>query len=189
MIYLLLQPFAIMKLTEEDIRIIKEEKRMGIVFSTCILSLGLLVDVVYLVVNRPANWTFLISLNLGFIVLSLLCLFLTNRKLNNDLKSGIKITRLEKIQKKEDYTDYVGDLVPIPVLGNLFPRLWKQELRPVLRMNLVINGHRYEVDKEIFDRVKKEDFVIMYFTIHSYTFLGVEIVSKPVTSDSLSIHP
>jgi hypothetical protein len=165
-----------MTLTDKDIKTIKYEKRIGFVFSGFVWAFGGLFNLIYVLINQDIVWTMLIPVDTGLIGLSILISYLMNRKYNMDLKSGTKIVRIEKVQQIETETTYEagsGSMF-IPILGNIFPKIWGQEMRPIVKLNLIINGFRYEVEKDDFSETKKDDKVEMYYSRHSDTLLGIE---------------
>lgn len=166
-----------MILTDKDIKTIKYEKRIGFVFSGFVLVFGGLFNLIYVLINQDIVWAMLIPVDSGLIGLSILISYLMNRKYNMDLKSGTKIVRIEKVQQLETETTYEAGSgsMYIPILGNIFPKLWGQEMRPIVKLNLIINGFRFEVEKDDFSKAKKDDKVEMYYSKHSDTLLGIEI--------------
>lgn len=139
---------------------------------------GGLFNLVYVLINQAIVWTMLIPVDTGLIGLSILVSYLMNRKYNLDLKSGTKIIRLERVQQIENETSYEagsGSMF-IPILGNLFAKLWGQEMQPILKLNLIINGFRFEVEKQDFDKVKKYDIMEIHYSKHSDTLLVIEII-------------
>lgn len=166
-----------MTLTDKDIKTIQYEKRIGFVFSGFVLAFGGLFNLVYVLINQHIAWTMLILVDIGLIGLSILISYLMNRKYNMDLKSGEKIVRIEKVYRIETETTYEAGsgAMYIPILGDIFPKLWGQEMRPIVKLNLIINGFRFEVEKDNFSKVKKDDRVEMFYSTHSDTLLGIEI--------------
>jgi len=166
-----------MTLTDKDIKTIKYEKRIGFVFSGFVLAFGGLFNLFYVLTNQNIVWTMLILVDTGLIGLSILISYLMNRKYNMDLKSGTKIVRIETVQQIETETTYEAGSgsMYIPILGDLFPKLWGQKMRPIEKLNLIINGFRFEVKKDDFSNAKQDDKVEMYYSRHSDTLLGIEI--------------
>ena len=166
-----------MKLTYKDIKTIKYEKRMGIVFSSMILAFGGLFNLVYSVTTDDMNWTMIVLIDLGLIGVSILISHLINGKYNKDLKVGTKKIKTEKVQKKEDQTTYEAGsgAMYIPILGDLFPKLWGQQMKPIYKLNLIINNYRFEVEKEIYNKIEKGELVEMHYSQFSDTLLGIEI--------------
>jgi len=166
-----------MQLTETDIKKIKYEKRMAFVFSSLLLLFGGFCNLVYIVLSQDKSWILLFVGDFCLIGLCSLIIHVMNRKYNYDLQTGLKTIKLEKVQRKECETSYEAGSgsMHVPILGSLFPKIWGQEMKPSLKYNLIINGFRYEVSKEIFEKVNENEFVEMQFAKHSDTLLGIEI--------------
>lgn len=165
-----------MVLTENDRNTIKYERRIAYIFSSTILAFLALFNLVYLKTEQPKNWIIFILVDLGMILMSILVSYFMNKPYNQDLADGTKIIKVEKIQKKEIQIDYEvgsGSLF-IPILGNLFPKIWGQEMKEIKKNNLIINGKRYEVQKDFFEKVKKDDNVELHYSNISQILLGIE---------------
>ena len=119
-----------MKLTDKDQQIIKYEKRTGFVFSGITLSFGGIYNLSFLLTGDDKNYLILIFVDLFIVVLCIFIIYLMNRKLSKDLLSGVKIVKLEKVQKKECEISYEAGSggLSIPILGNLFPKLFSKEM-------------------------------------------------------------
>lgn len=166
-----------MALTEKEIKTIKYEKRIAYVFSGFILVSAALYNLYYFVTNKNIDIIWVILINFGLFVLSILIPELMNRKYNLDIKSGKKIVRTATIQQIETEISYEAGsgMLYIPILGNLFPKIWGQNMRPTEKLYFVINNFRYEVDKEKLSEAKIDDTIEMYYSEHSKTLLGIEL--------------
>lgn len=149
--------------------------RMGYIFSTFILAFGGLFNLVYIVVNTDKNWLFLCLIDVLIVGFSIGLYFLVNRKLIKDLKDGTKVIRLEKVMNKESQIVYEAGSgkLHIPILGDIFPKLWGQEMKPDEKFSFIINGFRYEVNEDVFHSVKESETVEMHYSNHSGTLLGI----------------
>lgn len=165
-----------MKLTDKDIKTIKYEKRTGYVFPGFILAFGSFYLLFYTLSNQNISWKIIILFAAGLIGISILTSILINRKYNMDLRSGTKMVRIEQVEQIETLTSYEAGsgAMYIPILGDRFPKLWGQKMRPKIKFNLIINGFRFEVEKDDFSKVKTGDQVEMHYTMHSDTLLGIE---------------
>jgi len=165
-----------MKLTETDIKKIKYEKRMAFIFSGLLLCFGGLFNLAYILTNKDRNWTILSLVNLSLLGLCALIVRLMNRKYNNDLNDGMKIKKLEKVERKENITSYEAGsgAMHSPILGTLFPKIWGQKMKPNQKYILVVNNYEYEVEKEVFEKVSENEFVEMLYAKHSEMLLGIE---------------
>jgi hypothetical protein len=168
-----------MELTKQDRKILKYEKRVGHVFAGIILTFGILLSLIFFATNHERDgllillkaWSLLLLMDLIIISLSCLTAFLMNRKVNKDLNAGIKIVTTEKIEWKEHKIDYEagrGSLY-IPGLGDMFPKLWGQKMRPYSKYILILKGIEYNIEKELFDSVEKGDFVEIHNAKYSET--------------------
>lgn len=169
-----------MKLADKDISTINYEKRAGFVFSGLVLSYGGFFNLLYLCTSPNLNWIVLFVADLLMVGVSFLISYFMNRKFNKDLNAGSKNITLEKIQHKENQTVYEAGsgCLYIPILGDIFPKLWGQNMRAIQKWNLIINNFRYEVEKELFDKVKESDFVEMHHPLHSDLLLDIQIVKN-----------
>ncbi|MFC4673663.1 hypothetical protein [Dysgonomonas termitidis] len=162
------------RLTEHDIKIIRDEMRIGFIFSSLFLFADLLFNFVYYI--EYGIDICLILVNIGILSLCILIPFFMNKNYRKDLDAGEKIVELGKIQIKECKKSYEagsGNLY-IPILGNLFPKLWGSQPRLSLLCYLVINNVRYKVDDDFYNKVNEEEIIKMYFTIHSHMMIGFE---------------
>ncbi len=165
-----------MNLSNEDIKIIKNEKRIGYVFSGLILALGGIGNLAYWVSVAEIQLMVIVIINLSLITVSILISFFMNRKYNLDLKEGEKIVKKEIIQKKEMITDYeVGSgALYIPILGDLFPKLWGQKMKEIKKGKVIINGTAQQIDKNLFESVNEGDDIEMHFSKHSQILLNIQ---------------
>ena len=149
------------KLTKKDIKILKEEKRIGFVFLGIILSFGGLFNLFYFIIYE-ANYLIISLVDVGIILLGFFVLNSVNKNVNRDLKENKKEFYTRKVENKLEEKSYEagsGNLY-IPILGDLFPKLWGQKMTETMKYFIVSNNHNYEVDKEFYNNIKKgEDFI------------------------------
>lgn len=158
-----------MKLSAKDIKTIKYEKRMGYIYSGFLLSGCALFNLFYMVAVDNKVWEVNILVNIIFISLSILVPYWMNRKHNQDLKMGVKIVKLEKVQQKENETSYEAGS------GTLYIG---QEMNRTSKLNLIINGYRYEVEKEVFDKAEVGELIEMHYTFYGNNLLGIEAIKR-----------
>jgi len=165
-----------MNLTDKDIRTIKDEKQMGIILPSILLVLGCLFNFNCLLTPGETNWAWLILFDIGLICLSILISRLMNLKYNRDLKEGIRLTRIEIVQRKEDLSsnETGSGAMRVPLLRKLFPKIWRQQTKPVHSLNLIVNNNTYHVGKETFDLIEEGDYITMHYTMHSFILLKIE---------------
>jgi hypothetical protein len=168
------------ELTTEDIKEIKYQKRLAFVIAGLIIPSGMLFNFVYFLVNKDISLLTLLFINSILLILIILIPVLMNRKYNLDIKKGIKVIKQASIQKKESETSFEAGSgsLHIPILGDLFPKLFSKEMAKEIKHNLIINGFRYQVDKELFEKVEEGDLVEMFYSANSETFLGIGLFIK-----------
>ena len=91
------------------------------------------------------------------------------------MKQGI----VEDKDYRKDYEAGSGSL-SIPLLGHLFPKLFHQEMNPLDRYFVIVKFvdglYRYEVEKELYDRIEKGDKVVI--GTDKFGMPGVILVDK-----------
>lgn len=165
-----------MNLTKEDIRKINYEKRSGFVFSGFVIATCMLLNFVYFIVQEEVDWTLFYGINSAILIISVIIVFLINRKYRRDLNEGIRILRKGIIEKKENSISYeVGSgSIEIPLLGSLFPKIWGQKMGSSDKYIFIISGIPYETDKDLFNRVQEGDSIKMYYTKFSEILLELQ---------------
>ena len=165
-------------LSGDEIVIIRKEKRMGYIFASIILMLGLLLNLWIILTFSEENMNVLIVVEPLIILLSYLICRLINSKLNKDLTAGVKTIITETVQKKEARRsgEPGSGVLYIPILGDLFPKLWGQEMRMTSLYSLVIGSVRYNVAEETFAKVEEGAAVKLHFAPNSKILLKVERV-------------
>jgi hypothetical protein len=142
-----------MELTIENRKKLKREKRIGFVFAVLIIAFGALINLAYILSNQAKGFLMPLFIASGIIGLSCLVAFFMNRRINRDLRAGIKEARVEQVEKKRHKVDYEAGsgVLYIPILGDLFPRLWKPKMNEYSKYILTLKGVEYDVEKELFD--------------------------------------
>ena len=165
-----------MKLSSEDIKVLKYERRFGFIFPAMIIAFAALLNIPYFGAAPEPNMVYVILFNTAVILLSLLLNYKMNNKLNVDLREGIKISKRGKVQDKElTYLSEAGSgMLFIPILGNLFPKLWGQKMRQKEGYFLIINNTRHEVDQKLYEGLSQGDQVNIYYAENSNSQLGIE---------------
>jgi len=164
------------QLSGEEIGIIRKEKRMGYVLAILILLFGLLLNLGIIFNPEVEHRDPLVIIDPLIILLSFFVYWRVNRKLNKDLRAGIKTVTTETVQKKEAIksAEPGSGALFIPILGNLFPKLWGQEMKETTIFNLVIDSVSYNIEEETFARVEEGSAVKMHFAPNSKILLKVE---------------
>ena len=165
-----------MKLSSEDIKELKYEKRFGFIFPAMIVALVVLLNTLYFLTQPEPNMVYVILFNTTVLLLSLLLNYKMNHKLNMDLRKGIKISKRAEVQDKEHIasSEAGSGMLYIPILGDLFPKLWGQKMRLKKYYILVLNNTRYEVDQNLYEAVTVGDEVNIYYAENSNSQLGIE---------------
>lgn len=166
------------QLSGEEIGIIRKEKRMGYIFASLILMFGFLLNLVIIFSSVVEDKNLLIIIDPLIILLSFIVCWRVNRKFNKDLRAGIKTITTETVQKKEaiQSAEPGSGALFIPILGNLFPKLWGQEMKGTTIFNLVIGSVSYNIEEETFAIVEEGAAVKMHFAPNSKILLKVERV-------------
>jgi len=170
-----------MKLTPEDIAALRYERRFGYLLPALLLALAALLNALNFIAKIIPDVRVVIFANVAVLLLCLLICYKINHKLNLDLKEGIKVWKKGKVQDKESKISYEAGsgAMHIPVLGNVFPKLWGQEMRDSGCYYLIINNTRYEVNRKLYDEVNAGDEVRIYYAQHSNSRLGIEKPDHP----------
>ncbi|MBB4035523.1 hypothetical protein GGR21_001416 [Dysgonomonas hofstadii] len=160
------------ELTVDDIKYIKGEKRIAYVFSSMLFFFLLLFSLAYYLIYG-IDCIFLI-IDASLLPFCFLLPVLMNKKYNTDVKSGVKTAKIEKVQSKEQTKSYEagsGNLY-IPVLGNLFPKMWGSHPRMSYIYYLIINNIRYRAGKESYEKVESGDYIEVFYTTYSHMQIG-----------------
>ncbi len=165
-----------MRLTREDIAALKYERRFGYLFPALILAFAILLNAFYFIVVPLPNLIYVIFTDTAVILICLLINYRVSHKLKQDLKDGVKVSKKAIVQDKECKVlwEAGSGTLHIPVLGNLFPKVWGQKMRDSSAYYLIINNTRYEVDRKLYEDVNPGDTVIMYYAQYSNSRLGIE---------------
>lgn len=164
------------ELTDNDRKALKYERRIGFVFGGLILCFGGLFNLIYFVLNQSEqNYWMVISIDLAILLLACFVCYRINLKVNRDLKDNKKELLKKRVEQKiEEKTYEAGSgALYIPILGDLFPKLWGQKMRPGRKYYIITNERRYEVEKEMYDGLKKNTDFYIHFAKHSETILSI----------------
>ncbi|PKP00736.1 MAG: hypothetical protein CVU14_07010 [Bacteroidetes bacterium HGW-Bacteroidetes-9] len=165
-----------MKLTEADIRLIKYEKRFGYIFAGLILSMGAFLNLFYFVASAEKNLLIAIPVDFIILILSGLVVFFMNRKLNQDLKADYRKKTDARVGAKQSEPVFKPGArgLKTEIVGNMLPEALATEDETSERYYLIIDNHRYEVSRNLYQKVEPGDSVKMYFSAFSETYLGME---------------
>ncbi|PKP19940.1 MAG: hypothetical protein CVU05_10210 [Bacteroidetes bacterium HGW-Bacteroidetes-21] len=162
------------ELTDKDRKVLKYEKRIGYVFSGLIICFGGLFNLLYFVLNETGQNYLMVSLiDLGILLLAYFVCNRINLKVNRDLKDNLKELLKRKVDKTIEEKSYEAGsgALYIPILGDLFPKLWGQKMRETRKYYVFTSDTKYEVDKDVYDELKKGTDFYIHFAKHSETAL------------------
>ncbi|HET8687620.1 MAG TPA: hypothetical protein VFM18_13290 [Methanosarcina sp.] len=163
-------------LTPDDRQTLKYEKRMGYAFAVLMVAFSGLLNIYYFCLC-PGKPNLLLP-GIFDPVLLFLAYFLSyriNLKINRDLKENKKETNRMILTGKEEKTEVQagsGSLA-IPVLGDLFPKLWGQRMSGMRRTFLTAGDKKYEASPELYDALKTGEAFYVHIAPHSGTVLNV----------------
>ena len=162
------------ELTDKDRKVLNYEKRIGFVFSALIICFGGLFNLLYFVSNNTQQNYLLVSfINLGILLLAYFVCYRINLKVNRDLKGNTKQLLKKKVNSKiEEKSHEAGSgALHMPILGDLFPKLWGQKMKETRKYVVFTSDAKYEVSKEVYDNLKKDTDFYVHFAKHSETVL------------------
>ena len=163
------------ELTEKDRTVLISEKRMGYVFLGMILAFGGLFNLVYFIMNKTEqNYLLIAIIDIAIISFAYLICNRVNHKINLDLKDNQKEVLKRSVDTKSAESSYEAGsgVLFIPILGNLFPKLWGQKMRETKKYFIFASGNKYEVDEGIYNDFKEGDDFYIHFAKHSDTNLS-----------------
>ena len=163
------------QLTPEDQKVLKYEKRIGFVFGGLILCFGGLFNLFFFVGNKSGNGLLIIGLiDLVIIFLSIVVCNRINLKINRDLKDNIKEVIIYKVLEKFEEKSYEAGsgTLNIPILGELFPKLWGQKMNETNKYYILTSENKFEVNKDLFDSLKKHSDFYLHQAKHSEKILN-----------------
>ena len=162
------------QLSEKDKKTIKSEKRIAYIFSIIVFSFGALFNLVF-ILESSQDLKLLLSIDVGILLICFMIIFFMNRKYNADLKEMTKIVKIKQvIMKYQEISHEAGSgVLYIPILGDLFPKLWGQKMKPIQSYYLNIDNYRNEIEKELYDTIEDGNFVEMHYAKNSGFLLTI----------------
>ncbi len=149
-----------MSYSENDIKILKYEKRTGYVLSSIILIFTFIIDFYIIYIQKLTDWDTFIILNLLLFCCFELILFLMNRKINKDL-SNQEITSIKhKVINKEEMIDYE-------------PGIRFMGMKKYTKYVLTFENETFNVEKNNYNDINIGDIVEIQYSKYSETFLGI----------------
>ena len=165
-----------MTLNQTDRNKIKKEMIIGNIASIIIIFGVLIFDIIQFVKKDEIDFKIILIINFSVLLLSYLVNFLLNSKYRKDLKFNLKISRIEKVTEKLQRVDYEAGsgTLYIPILGDLFPKLWGQEMKKEEIQFLKVNNELIETNSSIYDSIEIGNKVEVFETQFSKIILEVE---------------
>lgn len=164
------------ELTAKDIKTLKFGKRIGYVFAALTLCFGALLNLAYfLLIKREPNYLLIGIINVGVIALAYFICNRVNHKINLDLKWNKKeLLKRTVLEKQEEFCSEPGSgMLYIPILGDLFPKLWGQKMKMTKRYFIIANEYRYEVAEEVYTNFETGTEFYVHFAKNSGTILDL----------------
>jgi hypothetical protein len=164
------------QLNESDRKFIIYQMRPGKMIAAMVFSFGGFYNIFYFAIpDFQISDIYILTVDVVIVLLSIFIWNRINRKYRQDLEEDMKVVKKGKVQKKESYTSYEtgsGSLY-IPVLGDLFPKLFSIKMRSTVRYYLIINNTRMRVAEDVYQKAKVGDELDLYYTAVSDTRIGV----------------
>lgn len=161
------------KLSQSDLQALKYQCRPGILFPAFILILGVAYLLIYNYVSANQLAVFINAGNI-YVFLALLAVagliaYLIMRKYLLDIRNGEKIIEFKQLTKKETVLSHEA--------GSGSVAVW-QKMKDLNLYNLIIEGKRYKVSKQLFDVCHEGDFVEFHIAPRSGFRLQIQATSK-----------
>ena len=164
-------------LSEKDKRTVNQEKRIAYIFSAIVFLFGALFNLCFVLLQseEPQSLKLLLPIDAGILLICFIIIFFMNRRYNADLKEMTKVVKIMQIITKylEPSHEAGSGVLYIPILGDLFPKLWGQKMRPVQSYYLNIDNYRNEIEEELYNMVENGDFVEMHYAKNSNLLLAI----------------
>ncbi|MCK5856935.1 MAG: hypothetical protein KAG64_05565 [Bacteroidales bacterium] len=165
------------RLNELDKKFIRHQMRAGRMLAAFIFFAGGFYNVFYFAIpSFQISNRYILIVDVMVVLLGVFTWNRINRKYRLDLEADVKIVKKAKVQKKESFTSYEsgsGSLY-IPILGDLFPKLFNLKMKPTGRYYLIINNTRMRFDEASYNSVKEGDEVEVYYTSVSDIRIGID---------------
>jgi len=155
-----------MVLSKNDIKKLKYERRIGYVFMVLTYTFGGLFNLsCYVMEKINLSLVVLTFINFGMILLGILVAILINRDVNKDLKSNNKAVSVKTVIGKyteKSYEAGSGNLY-IPILGDMFPKLWRQKMRETTKYFIVTETYKHEVEKHEHELFEVGETILVHY--------------------------
>ena len=164
-----------MTLQKEDIANIKKEMIIGNLISIVIVF-GVLIFDFAQVFQKSFSVENILLINAFGLLIAIFSNYLLNFKYRKDLEINEKYFVSGNVNDKISQTEYEagsGSLY-IPILGNLFPKIWGQQMKKEQIKFLKVDNELVAVKNSVYESVDINTTVKIYYSKISNTFLGIE---------------
>ncbi len=163
------------KLTEQDIKDLKYQCRMGYIIPFLFFIIGsfLITGFVHFIITifKEPEGDIYIYITIGIVfVLSILINFIMNGKVKRDIRNGEKILKKKTIQRKESMVDVEAGSANVGTMPH------NRRMNKFIRYDLIIDNTKYRIDKELFEKCKDGDDI--YFHIAPESKFRIKIDFK-----------
>ncbi len=158
------------KLTQQDRKKLKASARVGFVISFLMFLLSLAPWIINMIKTEESSLIYLTPVGIG---VSVIILWLANRKFWSDLRTGEKDVLIKTIDRKESKEDFeAGSSVGISTNGK--KSAFYKEMNAFTNYAIIVENVRYRVDKELWDRVNEKDKIEFHFAPRSKELLAIK---------------
>ena len=164
-----------MELSNNDRKKLQAERRIGYIFMAIIYLFGGLFNLIYFLISAfGIGQTALILIDSIVLVLGAIVMILINKQVNKDLKSNTKgvMTKTVKDKYTEKSHEAGSGMLYIPILGNLFPKLWDQKMRETFKYFIVTENYTYEVEMGEYEEFQIGEAIHVHYGKASGVILG-----------------
>ncbi len=164
-----------LQLNESDKQFINYQMRAGKMIAVLFFVFGGFYNIFYFAIpSFQISDIYILTVDVVIVLLSIIIWNRINRKFRLDLEEDTKVVKKGKVQKKESYTSYEtgSGSLHIPILGDLFPKLFSMKMRPKGRYYLIINNTRMRMSEEVYKSAKEGEELDLYYTAVSDIRIG-----------------
>ncbi|HSH53313.1 MAG TPA: hypothetical protein VK982_16420 [Bacteroidales bacterium] len=157
------------KLTIQDRKKLKASTRVGFIISFLFFFLSLAPWIVAIIKNDEGNLKYLTPVG---ILMSVIILWIANRKFWSDLRTGEKDVLIKTIDKKTAQKDYeAGSSAGFSTNGK--KSAFYKEMNSFTNYAIIVENVKYRVEKELWERVEEKDKIEFHFAPKSRELLTI----------------
>lgn len=151
------------RLLPEERKVLNSERRFGTIFGTAVLAVGGMVALFfYYGSNNPGGWPFRIMVGAG--VFASVIYYLTNRKLDRDLRYGEKrVVRREVLSKGRETVRTESLVKGFATHDERFERHY-----------IIIGNHKHFIDRELYRKIEPGGHVELHYAARSKCLLAIK---------------